>query len=202
MIGRLQGKLIHKKAPFLLVDVHGVGYELEAPMTTFYELPDIGAEVVLHTHLVVRDDAHLLFGFASETERRFFRSLIKVSGVGAKLALAILSGISADAFARCVNENDITTLVRLPGIGKKTAERLIIEMRDRLSDWGAWEPAYRTTTVQAGAVSASSEVNDAIGALVALGYKPQDAARMVKAVAVTDQGSEEIIRAALQAAVK
>jgi Holliday junction DNA helicase RuvA len=202
MIGRLQGKLIHKKAPFLLVDVHGVGYELEAPMTTFYELPDIGGEVVLHTHLVVRDDAHLLFGFASETERRFFRSLIKVSGVGAKLALAILSGITADAFARCVNENDITTLVRLPGIGKKTAERLIIEMRDRLNDWGAWEPAYHTTTVEMGAVSASDEVNDAIGALVALGYKPQDAARMVKAVTVTDQGSEEIIRAALQAAVK
>ena len=201
MIGRLQGKLIHKKAPFLLVDVHGVGYEIEAPMTTFYELPDIGGEVVLHTHLVVREDAHLLFGFASEIERRFFRSLIKVSGVGAKLALAILSGISADAFARCVNDNDITTLTRLPGIGKKTAERLIIEMRDRLHDWGAWEPAQSTTSVPMG-IAVSNEVNDAIGALVALGYKPQDASRMVKAVAVNDQGSEEIIRAALQAAVK
>ena len=135
MIGRLTGTLLAKQPPALLLDVAGVGYELEAPMTTFYTLPAVGETVTLHTHLVVREDAHLLFGFASEDERRLFRALIKVSGVGARLALTILSGVSADEFVRCVQDSDTATLVRLPGIGKKTAERLIVEMRDRLDDW-------------------------------------------------------------------
>ena len=135
MIGRLRGILAEKKPPYLLLDVNGVGYELEAPMGTIFQLPEVGAEVTLHTHLAVRDDAHLLFAFATEAERTLFRTLIKVNGVGAKLALTILSGISADDFARCVQESDTASLVRLPGVGKKTAERLVVEMRDRLDDW-------------------------------------------------------------------
>ena len=135
MIGRIKGVLLSKKPPVLLVDVHGVGYEIDAPMSTFYQLGETGSDVVLHTHLVVREDAHQLFGFATETERRLFRALIKVTGVGAKMALTILSGSSADEFARYVQDNDTASLTRLPGVGKKTAERLIVEMRDRLTDW-------------------------------------------------------------------
>lgn len=137
MIGRLTGQLAAKQPPMLLLDVNGVGYEIEAPMSTFYQLPSIGDQVTLQTHLVVREDVWLLCGFASESERRMFRDLIKVNGVGAKLALTILSGISAEDFAYCIHEGDTTTLVRLPGVGKKTAERLIIEMRDRLKAWSA-----------------------------------------------------------------
>jgi Holliday junction DNA helicase RuvA len=201
MIGRLHGTLLAKRVPVLLLDVQGVGYELEAPMTTFYELPAVGAAVTLHTHLVVRDDAHLLYGFATEAERSLFRSLLKVSGVGAKLALTILSGISVDGFVRCVQNNDSASLTRLPGIGKKTAERLVLEMRDRLADWHA--PPIVTlegkTTVADGT---PAPVADAISALVALGYKPQEASRMVHALEVADLGSEQIIRRALQSMVK
>ena len=132
MIGFLRGKLVHKAPPFLVLDVQGVGYEVEAPMTTFYDLPAINEEIKLHTHLVVREDAHILFGFSTEADRTLFRTLIKVNGVGPKLALTILSGQSAEEFHRCIHDNDTQTLVRLPGVGKKTAERLIIEMRDRL----------------------------------------------------------------------
>ncbi len=208
MIGRLQGILLARQAPHLLLDVQGVGYEIEAPMTTFYELPALGEQVTLHMHLVVRDDAHLLFGFASETERALFRSLIKVSGVGAKLALAILSGISAAGFARCVQNNDSASLVRLPGIGKKTAERLILEMRDRLSDW---HDGRQELTGDSGATSPAKPgknvaVDDAVSALITLGYKPQEASRMVHAVnpggAASELGSEQIIRLALQALVR
>ena len=135
MIGRLRGVLAEKQPPLLLLDIQGVGYEVSAPMSTFYQLPAAGETVTLLTHLVVREDAHLLFGFATENERAMFRSLIKVNGVGAKLALTLLSGISASDFARCIRDNDTATLVRLPGVGKKTAERLVVEMRDRLSDW-------------------------------------------------------------------
>ena len=203
MIGRLQGILLARQAPHLLLDVQGVGYEIEAPMTTFYELPALGEQVTLHMHLVVRDDAHLLFGFASETERALFRSLIKVSGVGAKLALAILSGISAAGFARCVQNNDSASLVRLPGIGKKTAERLILEMRDRLSDWHVAEQGI----IESGASSPAKPgknvaVDDAVSALITLGYKPQEASRMVHAVnpggTAEELGSEQLIRLALQ----
>ena len=139
MIGRLSGEIAHKQAPFLLLDVNGVGYELEAPMSTFYQLPAVDSEVILHTHLIVREDAQILCGFATESERRLFRSLIRITGVGAKLALAILSGMSADEFTRCVQDNDAASLTRLPGVGKKTAERLIIEMRDKLADWQSSE---------------------------------------------------------------
>lgn len=200
MIGFLHGKLIHKSPPQLLLDVHGVGYEIEAPMTTFYDLPALGEEVKLHTHLVVREDAHILFGFASETERMLFRILIKVNGVGPKLALTILSGQSVDEFYRCVNDDDVKALVRLPGVGQKTAERLIIEMRGRL-------PELSGSNVSRDK-SASSEIivnspkQEAVSALCALGYKPQDAARMVQSIATEDKSCEDIIRLALRGAVR
>ncbi|MCW9025101.1 MAG: Holliday junction branch migration protein RuvA [Gammaproteobacteria bacterium] len=200
MIGRLRGKLISKQPPMLLLEVAGVGYEVEAPMSTFYQLPDVDNEVILHTHLIVREDAHLLCGFASESERRLFRNLIKVNGVGAKLALAILSGMGADEFARCIQDNDSVSLIRLPGVGKKTAERLIIEMRDRLDDWFSHSaiPGTGSTAPLVESVDASRE---AISALVALGYKAPEASRMVQNVDSDGLNSEDVIRAALKAAV-
>ena len=198
MIGRLRGELVVKQPPQLLLDVNGVGYEIEAPMSTFYELPPVGEPVILFTHLAIRDDAHVLYGFANESERALFRSLLKVNGVGAKMALAILSGMSASEFSRCIQTNDTASLVRLPGIGKKTAERLIIEMRDRLSKLlnlpssGVAAPATLTQ-------AATSPANDAIDALIALGYKAADANRLVRAVEGDDLSSEAIIRAALKA---
>lgn len=200
MIGRLRGILAEKQPPLLLIDIGGVGYEVEAPMSTFYQLPETGAMVTLHTHLVVREDAHLLFGFASEGERRLFRTLIKVNGVGAKLALTILSGIAADEFARCVQENDTAALVRLPGVGKKTAERLIVEMRDRLADWEGAVTLPGAAPIESR--SGSDELRDAISALVSLGYKPPEASRLVSKVETEGLSSEEIIRAALKQAVK
>jgi Holliday junction DNA helicase RuvA len=200
MIGRLRGTLISKNPPTLLVDVNGVGYELEAPMSTFYQLPGPDTEVTLHTHLIVREDAQILCGFASEGERRLFRSLIRVNGVGAKLALAILSGMSADEFARCINDNDIASLTRLPGVGKKTAERLIIEMRDRLADW---EPAggVALRATESGTTPVAEPEREAISALVALGYRPQEASRLVQRVDSDGLGSEDIIREALKASI-
>jgi len=198
MIGRLRGTLAEKQPPKLLLDVGGVGYEVEAPMSTFYQLPEIGQELTLLTHMVVREDAQLLFGFASESERQLFRTLIKVNGVGAKLALTILSGIAADEFARAVQDGDAATLVRLPGIGKKTAERLIVEMRDRLSDW---QPA---ATLQPGAesvITRPNAVQDAVSALIALGYKPPEASRLVGQVDSDGLASEMIIKAALKISV-
>jgi holliday junction DNA helicase RuvA len=202
MIGRLRGTLLEKQPPLLLIDVGGVGYEVEASMGTFFQLPEIGATVTLHTHLVVREDAHLLFGFATESERRLFRTLIKVNGVGAKLALTILSGISADEFARCVQDNDTASLVRLPGVGKKTAERLIVEMRDRLADWEGAVVLPGTSAAAPAEPNAASEMKDAISALVSLGYKPPEASRLVSKVESEGLSSEEIIRAALKQAVK
>jgi len=201
MIGRLRGILAEKKPPYLLLDVNGVGYELEAPMGTIFQLPEVGAEVTLHTHLTVREDAHLLFAFATEAERTLFRTLIKVNGVGAKLALTILSGISADDFARCVHDNDTASLVRLPGVGKKTAERLIVEMKDRLDDWQP-APVLAGGGVAPVAVPAADAVKDAISALVALGYKPPEASRLISKLDTEGQDSEAIIRAALKQAVK
>jgi Holliday junction DNA helicase RuvA len=201
MIGRLRGTLALKQPPLLLLDVGGVGYEVEAPMSTFYQLPALGEQVVLHTHLVVREDAHLLFGFASESERRLFRTLIKVNGVGAKLALTILSGIAADEFARCVQDNDTAALVRLPGVGKKTAERLIVEMRDRLSDWEGAAVLPGTAPAPA-AATASDMTRDAVSALISLGYKPPEASRLVSKVESEGLSSEEIIRAALKLQIK
>ena len=196
MIGYLRGKLIVKTPPLLLLDVQGVGYEVEAPMTTFYNLPALGEEVILHTHLVVREDAHILFGFSGASERLLFRSLIRVNGVGPKLALTILSGLSSDEFHRCINDNDTQALVRLPGIGKKTAERLIIEMRDRLPGLGA-SPTDNGSAdnVMPGMGNPRQE---AISALVSLGYKAQDASRMIQTIATEDKSCEDIIRLALQ----
>jgi len=200
MIGFLRGKLVLKAPPMLMLDVNGVGYEVEAPMTTFYNLPAVGEDVKLHTHLVVREDAHILFGFAAEADRAMFRTLIKVNGVGPKLALTILSGQSAEEFHRCIHNNDTQALVRLPGVGKKTAERLVIEMRDRLPDLG--ESSVNTVTVGAAATVASNPKQEAISALCSLGYKPLDAAKMVQQVSNDDMSCENIIRFALQGAVK
>jgi Holliday junction DNA helicase RuvA len=177
-----------------------VGYELEAPMSTFYRLPATGESVRLHTHLVVREDAHILFGFITLAERSLFRSLIKVSGVGARLALAILSGMSVDEFVQCVQVADTVALSRLPGIGKKTAERLVIEMRDRLVDRVAADAALPGSASTLPAVG--DAVGDAVHALVALGYKPQEAARLVRLVETRDRTTEAIIRDALRATVK
>jgi Holliday junction DNA helicase RuvA len=195
MIGSLRGHLLQKSPPMLMIDVQGVGYEIEAPMSTFYQLPEVGQDIYLYTHLIVRDDAHLLFGFASERERRLFRALIRVNGVGPKLALTILSGIEADDFARCIRDADAARLTRLPGVGKKTAERLIVEMRDRLQDIHVPEPRVES---HARSGNGATRVEDAISALIALGYKPQEASRHVHSVATEGMSSEEIIRAALR----
>ncbi|MFZ1327350.1 MAG: Holliday junction branch migration protein RuvA [Candidatus Contendobacter sp.] len=201
MIGRLRGLLAWKQAPALLIDAHGVGYELEASLTTFQSLPEVGAEVVLLTHLVVREDAHALYGFANAAERSLFRHLIRVTGVGPRLALLILSGMSVAAFAHCVREGNATALTRLPGIGKKTAERLILELRDRIGESGL-EPI--TTALPDGrtGVAAVNPLDDAISALVALGYKLPEASRMVQSLETAELSSESIIRLALQASVR
>jgi len=195
VIGRVRGVLAHKQPPHLLIDVHGVGYEIEAPMSTFYVLPPLGDEVTLYTHLVVREDSQALFGFAREAERRLFRNLLRVNGVGARLALGILSGVSTEEFVRCVYEQDTGALTRLPGVGRKTAERLIMEMKDRLGEWeGLGVAAAPPVAGGAGQRPAA----EAVSALVALGYKPQEAGRMVRGVDTQGLGSEEIIRRALQ----
>jgi holliday junction DNA helicase RuvA len=193
MIGRLRGVLLKKEPPALLLDVGGVGYELEAPMTTFYDLPALGETVTLHTHLVVREDAHLLFGFARESQRRLFRNLLKVNGVGPRVALAVLSGMSDDEFVRAVHQNDIERLTHVPGIGKKTAERLIIEMRDKLAT------ELPAETPSAAATANGDPVSEAVTALIALGYRPNEASRMVRAVPSSGLATEEIIRHALKA---
>jgi len=203
MIGRLRGKVVWKQAPQLLIDVNGVGYEVEATMNTFYALPLEASEITLFTHMVVREDAQLLYGFASEAERAMFRSLIRINGVGAKMALTILSGMSIDDFAHCVREGDSATLTRLPGVGKKTAERLIIEMRDRLDKQLATSSGAGAAVVEAAGVQPVRQdaVGDAVSALVALGYKAQEASRMVRTIKADGLGSEALIRAALQATV-
>ncbi len=206
MIGSLRGILRDKQPPSLLLEVNGVGYEVEAPMSTFYQLPDSGEEVFLYTHLVVREDAQLLYGFHTLDERRLFRALIRVNGVGPRLALAILSGISAAEFAACVQDNDTASLVRLPGIGKKTAERLIVEMRDRMEDWQAARlPAGETGEGGAAATAPAAgrgAAREAITALVALGYRPQEASRMVSGLDIEGMDSEDIIRAALRSSIQ
>ena len=198
MIGFLRGIILKKQPPLLILDVQGVGYEVEAPMTTFYALPDVDEEIEIFTHLVVRDDANLLFGFATENERHLFRTLIKVNGVGAKMALTILSGIEADEFALCIQNNDTARLTKLPGVGKKTAERLIIEMRDRLDGL----PAISNTRSNDVPNINNDPVNDAVSALIGLGYKPPEASRFVLAVANDGMRSEELIREALKNSVK
>jgi len=194
MIGQLRGTLLHKEPPALLIDVGGVGYELEAPMTTFYELPAVGESVTLYTHLVVRDDAHLLYGFSTEGQRRLFRELLKVTGVGPRVALALLSGLTEQEFLRCIATEDVARLTQVPGIGRKTAERLIVEMRDRL----AVAETAMAKAAPAGVAVAHDPVSEAVSALIALGYKPPEASRAVRAIPTEGMAAEEIIRQALR----
>ncbi len=196
MIGRLRGLLIEKRPPRLLVECHGVGYEVDAPMTTVWALPDLNTEVILHTHLVVREDAQSLYGFATLAERELFQSLLKVSGVGAKMALAVLSGMQVDEFVSSVQRGDATRLTALPGIGKKTAERLIVEMRDRVSDWAPVGGVSISTLP--GAPPPTDAVADAVSGLIALGYKPQEASRLVHAIDTENKTTDAIIREVLR----
>jgi Holliday junction DNA helicase RuvA len=196
MIGRLKGILVHKQPPWLVVDVHGVGYELEAPMSTFYDLPDVGREVALFTHYAQKEDSVSLYGFLREAERRLFRDVQKVSGIGAKIALAVLSGVSVEEFARLVQTSDVTALTRIPGIGKKTAERMVVELRDRAADLGAGVPATLGT---GGAADPQSE---AVIALQQLGYKPAEAVRMARDATAAGDDAAAIIRKALKSALR
>lgn len=197
MIARLSGILIAKQPPLLVIDVAGVGYEVEAPLSVFYDLPEIGQPLVLLTHLQVKDDGHTLFGFASESERVLFRQLLKISGIGAKLALTILSGATADDLARFVAEADTASLTRLPGIGKKTAERIIIELRDKLDNLPS-DSSVLSGGAPAKPASAASEATNALGSL---GFKPQEASRLVRLVSRPDMSAEDIIRLALQSTI-
>jgi Holliday junction DNA helicase RuvA len=198
MIGRLKGMLVYKAPPALMVDVGGVGYELSAPMSTFYDLPEVGREVTLFTHYAVKEDGVALYGFFTEAERRLFREVQKVTGVGAKIALAVLSGASVDDFARLVQSGDITALCRIPGIGKKTAERMVVELRDRAADFASG--AIAVVTGKAGAVPADP-VSEASVALTQLGYKPVEVQRMLKQAEPGDS-AEQIIRKALKSVLR
>jgi len=200
MIGRLRGTLIEKQPPYLLLDVNGVGYELQAPMTTFYRLPSLGAEVTLHTHLSITENLHQLFGFAEQRDRSLFRTLIKVNGVGPKLAIAILSGMESDDIARCVRDDNINALTKVPGIGKKTAERLVIELRDRLKNWDLPQSDLLAHSEIQQIASDNEVYAEAESALIALGYKPVEAAKMISTAAKhkPDAKSEELIRLALR----
>ncbi|WDD97372.1 Holliday junction branch migration protein RuvA [Thalassomonas actiniarum] len=203
MIGRLRGTLLEKTAPEILIECGGIGYEVTMPMTSIYALPKLEDEAVIYTHFVVREDAQLLYGFANKVERKLFRLLIKVNGVGPKLALAILSGMSADQFVSCVAHDDVSTIVKIPGVGKKTAERLLIEMRDRLKDWQSdlLTPATDAMPLMPGESNTfvSDAKGDAINALVSLGYSQAQADKAVKAVFASDKSSEALIRDALKA---
>ncbi|MEZ0469340.1 Holliday junction branch migration protein RuvA [Luteimonas salinilitoris] len=196
MIGRLRGTLIHKQPPWLVVDVNGVGYELEAPMSTFYDLPPVGREVSLFTHYAQKEDSVSLYGFLHDSERRLFRDVQRVSGIGAKIALAVLSGVSVDEFARLVQAGDVTALTRVPGIGKKTAERMVVELRDRAADLAGAGGAMSTGT------SPADPLSEATVALQQLGYKPAEAQKMAKSAAAEGDSAEIIIRKALKSALR
>ncbi len=198
MIGRLKGILVHKQPPWLVVDVHGVGYELEAPMSTFYDLPELGREIALFTHYAQKEDSVALYGFLREAERRLFRDVQKVTGIGAKIALAILSGASVEDFARLVQVGDVAALTRIPGIGKKTAERIVVELRDRAADFALSGIAIPG---RAGIVPADP-LSEAVVALQQLGYKPTEAARMGEQAREDGDSTETIIRKALKAALR
>jgi holliday junction DNA helicase RuvA len=190
MIGYLRGTLITKRPPSLTLDVGGVGYELEAPMSTFYRLPDLGSPLSLVTHLVVREDAHSLFGFFTEAERSLFRSLLKISSVGPRTALGVLSGMSVQGFYQCIRDKDLASLMKIPGVGQKTADRLLLEMKDRLPE---------SLEADGSALPARSRAEgEAHGALIALGYKPSEVVRMLKDVDTTRLSTEETIREALR----
>lgn len=209
MIGRIHGQLVEKSPPDVLVDVGGVGYELQLPMTSFYQLPAVGDPCTLYTHFVVREDAQLLFGFADKLERGLFRELIKANGVGPKLGLAILSGMSASQFLLVVQSEDVASLTKLPGIGKKTAERLVVELRDRLAKFSQSLNASDSETLAGGVTTQGENAivpltdvkEEAMSALVALGYKPPQASNMINAVYRDDMDSEDLIRQALKAAL-
>ena len=196
MIGFVRGKLVVKAPPHLTVDVGGVGYDIEAPMSTFYTLPAVGSDVRLLTHLVVREDAHILYGFGTQEERALFRNLLKVSGIGPKIALAILSGVSIEGFTTCVRLQDAAALTRIPGVGRKTADRLLVEMRDRLDALGA------SSAMGALPNGENRTEGEAWSALVALGYKPAEVTQMLKPFAGSGGSTEDLIRRALQGAVR
>jgi len=207
VIGRLRGNLLEKQPPELLIEVSGIGYEVQMPMSCFYELPEVGSEAIIYTHYVVREDAQLLYGFNTKNERALFREVIKANGVGPKLGLAILSGMTAAQFVQSVEREDISTLVKLPGVGKKTAERLVVEMKDRLKGWGAGDlftPATDAAPMDDGSefiTSPQSAVDEAVSALIALGYKPQQASKTVSQVAKPDMTSEVLIRESLKSMI-
>ena len=196
MISRLRGILLAKAPPLLLLEVAGVGYSVEAPMSTFYELPELGKEVILHTHVQIKEDAHALFGFALESERSLFRTLLKITGVGSKTALAVLSGASVNDFARLIQSADITALTRIPGVGKKTAERMIVELRDKLTSTGTALPGIGAKAVP------TDPLSEAAVALASLGYKPQEVQSLLKMVDEPGLTAEALIRKALQAALR
>ncbi len=196
MIGSIRGRLASKLPPHVIVECAGVGYEIETPMSTFLELPGTGSDVFLHTHLVVRDDAHILFGFSTVEEKALFRSLLKVTGVGAKLGLAILSAMSVADFQRCVRHEDAITLTKIPGVGRKTADRLILDMRDRI------DKVLVIPKSAAGVAAAAADARgEAFDALVALGYKPNEVKRLLDRIETEDQSAEDIIRSALKRAI-
>ena len=200
MIGRLRGTLVEKQPPWLLIEVGGVGYEVETPLSTFYDLPEVDQPLLLLTHLIIKDDGHSLYGFLHEADRLLFRSLLKISGVGAKLALTILSGVNAEGFAQWINDGDVAALTRLPGIGKKTAERLVMEMKDRLGDL---TPGTARLPGGGPAVAVAKNASaEATAALQSLGYKPAEVMRMVRAVSEPDMDAEEIIRRALKSVIR
>ncbi|MBB1352127.1 MULTISPECIES: Holliday junction branch migration protein RuvA [Pseudoalteromonas] len=202
MIGRLNGILVEKQPPEILLEVSGVGYEVQMPMTCFYDLPKIGENAIVYTHFVVREDAQLLFGFNNKVERALFRELLKANGVGPKLGLAILSGMSAKQFVSCVNNEDSTSLVKLPGVGKKTAERLVLEMKDRLKDWGndLFTPFSDSAVIEpmSDTTIANNAADDAVSALLALGYKLPQAQKAVKSISKPDMSTEVLIRESLK----
>lgn len=203
MISYLVGQLVEKSTPWLVIEVNGVGYDVQASLNTFTDLPALGAEIKLLTHFVVREDAQLLYGFADQSERQLFRTLIKINGVGAKLALAILSGMDAAAFSHCIIASDVASLTRLPGVGKKTAERLIVEMKDRLQEWHVDLPAEQIDGAGNTSSSQSMILAEAETALIALGYKPVEASKSLAKLDFSEiDSSEAAIRAALKTMLK
>lgn len=201
MIGYLRGILLDKQPPFITLDVNGVGYELEVPMSTLFQLPELGQSLELHTHLVVREDAQLLYGFYSKRDRLMFRELIRLNGVGPKLALALMSGMSADELISCVHAEDTTRLMKVPGVGKKTAERLLVELKGRFKDWDTQTNASLPLS-SAPISNANNAEQDALSALISLGFKPAEASRCIRAVYSDELSSEELIRRALQASTQ
>ncbi len=204
VIGRLRGILLEKQPPEVLIEVNGIGYEVQMPMSCFYELPNLGEEAIIYTHFVVREDAQLLYGFNTVKERALFREVIKANGVGPKLGLGILSGMTASQFVTCVEREDVSTLVKLPGVGKKTAERLVVEMKDRLKGWGAGDlftPFTDAAPTDSGVAASKNAEDEAVSALLALGYKPTQASKVVAQIAKPDMSSEQLIREALKSMV-